>query len=75
MLLVSEMWRFFDVFSKFLQEISKIWNYQLDEDKTLLSAYTQAWQILPLNMNAQIHLVSELRRFFFNDLINFCRES
>ena len=69
MLLVSEMWRFFVFFSKFLQEIiykeiSKIWNYQLDEDTTLLSAYTQASQILPLNMNARILLVFEIRCFF-----------
>ena len=62
MLLVSEMWRFL-IFSKFFKEpiykeIQKVWNYQLDEDTTLLSAYTQASQILPLNMNAQILLVS-----------------
>ena len=52
MLLVSEMWRFLNFFSKFLQEIfykeiRKIWKYQLGEDTTLLSAYTQAPQILP----------------------------
>ena len=59
----------FLIFSKFLKEliykeIQKIWNYQLDEDTTLLSAYTLASQILPLNMNAQIFLVSEIRLFF-----------
>ena len=69
MLLVSEIWRFL-TFSKFLEEliykeIQKIWKYWLDEDATLLSAYNQASQILPLNMNAQILLVSEIRRFFF----------
>ena len=53
------MWRFFIFFFffKFLKEliykeIHKIWNYQIDEDTTLLSAYTQASQILPLSMNA-----------------------
>ena len=63
MILVSEMWRFL-IFSKFLKEIQKISNYWIDEDTTLLSAYTQASQILPLNMNAQILLVSEITRFF-----------
>ena len=67
MLSASEMWRFL-VFSKFLKEfiykeIQKIWNYQLDEDTTLLLAYTLAPQLLPLNMNAQVPLVSEIRSF------------
>ena len=48
------------------KEIQKIWNYYFDEDTTLLSAYTQASQILPLSMNAQTLLLSEIRRFFLN---------
>ena len=75
MRLVSEMWRFL-IFSKFLKqliykEIQKIWNYQLDEDTALLLAYTLASQVLTLNMNAQILLLSEIRcccfQFFFRE--------
>ena len=54
---------FFDFFKTsqrtYLQRNSK--NLKL---LTLLSAYTQASQILTFNMNAQILLVSGIRRFF-----------
>ena len=59
------------------KEIQKIWNYQLDEDTILLLAYTLASQILPLDMNAQIFLVSEIRRFFqfFSGKLRFKKNS
>ena len=56
---------FFQNFSKNLSTKKfKKFETTIDEDLTLLSAYTQASQILPLNMNAQILLISEIRRFF-----------
>ena len=59
---------FFDFFKISPKNLStkKFKKFELltDEDTTFLSVYTQASQSLPLNINAQILLVSKIRRFF-----------